>query len=85
MLLHFDPRSDNVVIDDHGTARLVDRSRARIGPARVDLVCLLMESDLGHGTRKRSSSPVRPDAMPILCRWKHRSGSTCDGAPKKRP
>ncbi len=46
-LLHFDPRFDNIVIDAHGTARLVDWGRACVGPAWADLVCLLLESDLG--------------------------------------
>ncbi|MFC4005840.1 phosphotransferase [Nonomuraea purpurea] len=47
-LLHFDPRFDNVLIDEHGTARLVDWGRACLGPAWTDLVCLLLESDLGE-------------------------------------
>ncbi|MEV1174936.1 phosphotransferase [Nonomuraea sp. NPDC049784] len=47
-MLHFDPRFDNIVIDEHGTARLVDWGRACVGPAWVDLVCLLLESDLGE-------------------------------------
>ncbi|MGP3956920.1 phosphotransferase family protein [Nonomuraea sp. 3N208] len=46
-LLHFDPRFDNILIDAHGTARLVDWGRACVGPAWADLVCLLLESDLG--------------------------------------
>lgn len=46
-LLHFDPRYDNVLIDERGTARLVDWGRACTGPAWADLVCLLLESDLG--------------------------------------
>ncbi|MEV3984664.1 phosphotransferase [Nonomuraea sp. NPDC049758] len=46
-LLHFDPRFDNILIDRDGTARLVDWGRACTGPAWADLVCLLLQSDLG--------------------------------------
>jgi catechol 2,3-dioxygenase-like lactoylglutathione lyase family enzyme len=34
-LLHFDPRFDNVLIDENGTARLVDWGRACPGPVRA--------------------------------------------------
>jgi aminoglycoside phosphotransferase (APT) family kinase protein len=46
-LLHFDPRFDNILISPCGTAHLVDWGRACIGPIWGDLVCLLLQSDLG--------------------------------------
>ncbi|MFF0324418.1 phosphotransferase [Nonomuraea angiospora] len=46
-MLHFDPRFDNILIDERGTARLVDWGRACVGPDWADLVCLLLESELG--------------------------------------
>ncbi|MDP9862941.1 MULTISPECIES: phosphotransferase [Streptosporangium] len=46
-LMHFDPRFDNILISPCGTARLVDWGRACTGPAWGDLVCLLLQSDLG--------------------------------------
>ncbi|MEV1249868.1 phosphotransferase [Nonomuraea sp. NPDC050022] len=66
-LLHFDPRFDNILIDDHRTARLVDRSRACTGPAWVDLVCLLMESDLGARDPQKIflASPAGRNADPL--------------------
>ncbi|GAA2386769.1 hypothetical protein GCM10010404_49610 [Nonomuraea africana] len=81
-LLHFDPRFDNILIDDHGTARLVDWSRACTGPAWVDLVCLLMESDLGArdpqeiflaSAAGRDADPLRVDAFLVALGgyWTH--------------
>ncbi|SNT48864.1 hypothetical protein SAMN05216276_105019 [Streptosporangium subroseum] len=46
-LMHFDPRFDNILISPCGTAHLVDWRRACIGPAWGDLVCLLLQPDLG--------------------------------------
>ncbi|WP_424533512.1 phosphotransferase family protein [Sphaerisporangium viridialbum] len=46
-LLHFDLRFDNCMIGEDGTALLVDWGRACTGPAWVDLVCLLLQSNLG--------------------------------------
>ncbi|MEU1394051.1 MULTISPECIES: phosphotransferase [unclassified Nonomuraea] len=46
-LLHFDLRFDNCLIGPDGMALLVDWGRACTGPAWVDLVCLLLQSDLG--------------------------------------
>ncbi|MEU8354907.1 phosphotransferase [Nonomuraea sp. NPDC048882] len=71
-LLHFDPRFDNIVIDAHGTARYVDWGRACVGPAWTDLVCLLLESDLGTPDPEeiftahplgRAADPERVDAL----------------------
>ncbi|GAA1625634.1 hypothetical protein GCM10009733_022930 [Nonomuraea maheshkhaliensis] len=71
-LLHFDPRFDNIVIDAHGTARFVDWGRACVGPAWTDLVCLLLESDLGTPDPEetftahplgRAADPARVDAL----------------------
>ncbi|MFI6920859.1 phosphotransferase family protein [Nonomuraea spiralis] len=81
-LLHFDPRFDNILIDDHGTARLVDWSRACTGPAWVDLVCLLMQSDLGArdpqkiflaGPAGRDADPLQVDAFLVALGsyWTH--------------
>ncbi|MEU7899148.1 phosphotransferase [Nonomuraea sp. NPDC049152] len=46
-LLHFDPRFDNYLIDVDGSAWILDWGRACAGPAWVDQVCLLLQSDLG--------------------------------------
>jgi hypothetical protein len=46
-LLHFDLRFDNILISPSGTAQLIDWGRACVGPAVADLVCLLLQSDLG--------------------------------------
>ncbi|MFF0771494.1 phosphotransferase [Nonomuraea wenchangensis] len=53
-LLHFDLRFDNIIVNPRGTAHVVDWGRACIGPAWSDLVCLLVQSDLGH---------LHPDAI----------------------
>ncbi len=45
-LLHFDLRHDNCLVRPDGTVTFVDWGRACLGPAWVDLVCLLLESDL---------------------------------------
>lgn len=48
-LLHFDLRHDNCMIDPSGAAMFVDWGRACFGAPWMDLVCLLLESDLnGH-------------------------------------
>ncbi|MEV0614010.1 phosphotransferase [Nonomuraea sp. NPDC050404] len=71
-MLHFDPRHDNILIDEHGTARLVDWGRACVGPDWTDLVCLLLESDLGDPDPEevftahplgRHAPPERVDAL----------------------
>lgn len=46
-LLHFDLRADIRVISSAGAVSFVDWGRACTGPAWVDLICLLFESDLG--------------------------------------
>ena len=46
-MLHFDLRHDNCIIEPSGTAKFVDWGRACLGAPWVDLVCLLLESDLG--------------------------------------
>lgn len=46
-LLHFDLRADNCIISPTGSVSFVDWGRACTGPAWIDLVCLLLESDLG--------------------------------------
>jgi hypothetical protein len=48
-LLHFDLRHSNVVIDAAGRAWIVDWGRASLGPAWVDVVCLLLESRFEAG------------------------------------
>lgn len=81
-LLHFDPRFDNFVID--GMAMLVDWGRACTGPAWVDLVCLLLESDLGGRDPQqifaghplgRAADPVQVDAflVALASYWTHTS------------
>ncbi|MBT2229332.1 phosphotransferase [Nonomuraea sp. NEAU-A123] len=71
-LLHFDPRFDNLLITPHGRASLVDWGRSCIGPAWADLVCLLLESDLGDADPEelfaahplgRAAEPERVDAL----------------------
>ncbi|GAT68875.1 aminoglycoside phosphotransferase [Planomonospora sphaerica] len=64
-LLHFDPRFDNILISPGGTAQLVDWGRACTGPAWSDLVCLLLQSDLG-------------DADPAEIFAAHPAGQTAD-------
>ncbi|NUR82629.1 MAG: phosphotransferase [Nonomuraea sp.] len=65
-LLHFDPRFDNFLIDPHGTAHLVDWGRACTGPAWADLVCLLLQSDLGPREAEPvfAAHPLGRDARP---------------------
>lgn len=46
-LLHFDLRADNCLISPAGSVSFVDWGRACTGPAWVDLVCLMLESELG--------------------------------------
>ncbi len=46
-LLHFDLRHDNWLLTDAGQIMVVDWGRACLGAPWVDLVCLLLESDLG--------------------------------------
>ncbi len=58
-LLHFDLRHDNCIVGPDGAVTLVDWGRACRGPAWVDLVCLLLESDLGD--RDLESLFVRHD------------------------
>ena len=43
-LVHFDLRHSNVLVDADSQVSLVDWGRASLGPAWVDLVCLLLES-----------------------------------------
>lgn len=45
-LLHFDLSANNCLITPSGSVSFVDWGRACIGPAWVDLVCLLLESEL---------------------------------------
>ena len=46
-LLHFDLRHDNWLLTEDGQIMVVDWGRACLGAPWVDLVCLLLESDLG--------------------------------------
>jgi hypothetical protein len=46
-LLHFDLRADNCLISAAGSVSFVDWARACTGAGWVDLVCLMLESDLG--------------------------------------
>lgn len=46
-LLHFDLRYDNCIVDQSGAVVFVDWGRACLGRDWIDLVCLLLESDLG--------------------------------------
>ena len=47
-LLHFDLRFDNIMLEPGGGVWFLDWGRACIGPRWVDVVCLLLESDLGE-------------------------------------
>lgn len=47
-LLHFDLRYDNCIIDQSDLAIFVDWGRACLGQDWIDLVCLLLESNLGE-------------------------------------
>jgi len=46
-LLHFDLRFDNIMLGPGGGVWFLDWGRACVGPRWVDVVCLLLESDLG--------------------------------------
>ncbi|MGI5286861.1 phosphotransferase [Nonomuraea polychroma] len=65
-LLHFDLRFDNILVSPRGTAHIIDWGRACIGPAWVDLVCLLLQSDLGDLDPEEifSGNPVGEAAEP---------------------
>ncbi|MFI6734751.1 phosphotransferase family protein [Nonomuraea sp. NPDC050451] len=57
-MLHFDPRFDNILIDERGPARLVDWGRACVGPDWVDLVCLLRtRRTCGSGASAHAAPP----------------------------
>jgi aminoglycoside phosphotransferase (APT) family kinase protein len=46
-LLHFDLRHDNCLVGEAGRLWFVDWGRACLGPPWIDLVCLLLLSNLG--------------------------------------
>ena len=46
-LLHFDLRFDNIMLAPGGDVLFLDWGRACAGPRWIDVVCLLLESDLG--------------------------------------
>jgi len=46
-LLHFDLRFDNIMLGPGGGVWFLDWGRACTGPRWIDVVCLLLESDLG--------------------------------------
>lgn len=46
-LLHFDLRFDNIMLGSEGGVWFLDWGRACTGPRWIDVVCLLLESDLG--------------------------------------
>ena len=82
-LLHFDLRHDNLFIDD-GAVTFLDWGRACIGPAWVDVACLLVESrtvdaDLDAiflGTaRGAAADPAEVDILLTLFAsyWRHAS------------
>ena len=68
-LLHFDLRFDNMMLSPIGGVWFLDWGRACTGPGWVDLVCLLLESDLGRINPERlflSRSPGKsadPEAV----------------------
>ncbi|MET8991748.1 phosphotransferase [Nonomuraea wenchangensis] len=81
-LLHFDLRFDNIIVNPRGTAHVVDWGRACIGPAWSDLVCLLVQSDLGHlhpdaifsgHPVGRAAAPTQADAflVALASYWTH--------------
>jgi len=47
-LLHFDLRHDNCLVTPQGDVVFIDWGRACVGPPWVDLVCLLLLSDIGE-------------------------------------
>lgn len=81
-LLHFDLRFDNIMLAPTGAVWFLDWGRACTGPGWVDLVCLLLESDLGlinpetaflASTLGQSADPVAVDAflVALASNWRH--------------
>lgn len=81
-LLHFDLRHDNILIDEADRPRFLDWGRACTGPAWVDVVCLLLESEVPSGTwedlflatdRGRAADPdavdQRGQRVGVTARW----------------
>lgn len=90
-LLHFDLRHDNLLIDDR-TITFLDWGRASIGPAWVDVACLLLESavdgagldTLFRSTRRGSAAdPTEVDMLLTLFAsyWRHAATLSADSAP----
>ncbi|GGI00381.1 hypothetical protein GCM10007170_37390 [Arthrobacter liuii] len=88
-LLHFDLRHDNLKIDEWGQISVLDWGRACIGPGWVDVVCLLLESDVGSTNLERlfhqsalakKADPEAVDAfLTILASyWRHAATLTHD-------
>lgn len=80
-LLHFDLRHDNLLIDDD-EVRFLDWGRACIGPAWVDIVCLLLESNTGDSdleglfratSRGAIAAPPQVDVFLVMLAsyWRH--------------
>lgn len=49
-LVHFDLRHDNILFTSRGDVRVLDWGRASLGPAWVDPVCMLLESEVSAST-----------------------------------
>ncbi len=91
-LLHFDLRHDNCIVQANGEVAFVDWGRACVGPAWVDLVCLLLLSDTGatrpwkvfdrhqHGT---SPDPAAVDAflVALASYWRTSAAQPVPGSP----
>jgi Phosphotransferase enzyme family len=95
-LLHFDLRHDNCLVRKDGTVTFVDWGRACTGPPWVDLVCLLLESDLGNRNLEelfvsrglgRQGHPRDVDGflVALASYWTHAAAlPPIDGAPSLR-
>ena len=81
-LLHFDLRFDNILVAPAGRVWFLDWGRACTGPRWVDLVCLLLESNLGRinpetaflaQPRGKCADPDAVDAflVALASNWRH--------------
>lgn len=67
-VLHFDLRHDNFLFEGHNV-RVLDWGRACLGPAWIDIVCLLLESDVHAPSLEKvfadATAHVAPDPAQV--------------------
>lgn len=90
-LLHFDLRHDNLKVDARGRICVLDWGRACIGPAWVDIICLLLESDSGstdletlfhQSAGAATADPLAVDAfLTVLASYWRHAVTFADGVP----